>query len=255
MGTGIVAGCLATMRPLFQKLFYRAVHVTHAAVRHRRPSTSKSSMRVRMLKGRYSSSTSRSTSNKSFQDWKQSVDRSTSIYTTTCVGGPDLDLETADDYDYANRIQLAQIEEESNYPQDMWTNENDKARIWPYGDGISKVVDVKISVSRGQPMNGFWDNNGNDAIQVPEKARKNSRDDDGIPEWDRLPDLFLANQQVAGSARSVRSQRSRKGSRDEDIPEWDKLPDLILPERPGTGSGMSTRSGSGSRTLIRVTSK
>jgi hypothetical protein len=255
MGTGIIAGCLATMRPLFQKLFYRAVHVTHAAVRHRRPSTSNSSSRTRMLKGRNSGSTARCTTNKSFQDWKESVDRSTSTYTTTCVGGPDLDQEYVDDYENEYRLHLGQIDEEQEYSREIWSKGNEKARIWPYKEGISKVVDVEISVTRGRPMAGFWDRKVDDVIQEPEKARKNSRDDDSVAEWDRLPDMFLVNQPVASSARSIGSNRSRKGSRDEDIPEWDKLPDLILPEKLGTGGGRSTRSRSRSPPLIRVTSK
>ncbi|KAF2431531.1 hypothetical protein EJ08DRAFT_587012, partial [Tothia fuscella] len=43
MGTGIIAGCLATMRPLFSKILYRATNITRAAKGRKSPSPSKSS--------------------------------------------------------------------------------------------------------------------------------------------------------------------------------------------------------------------
>jgi hypothetical protein len=206
MGTGIVAGCLATMRPLFK----RAVHLTHAAGA-RGPQLS---TKVRLWKGKSaSSSTWHSESSKNFRAWKQSVDASTGTYTTSCVGGRDLDLEYAAALANNKELELEQIQEERENPKEAWSKDPVKTRIW---SGISKVVDVKISVSREQqPLSdtGSW-NQRMEAIQMPK--RSHSRDGDSLPEWDSLPDL---------------------------IPQ----------ERPD--SARSTRSGSKSPALIRVTSK
>jgi hypothetical protein len=215
MGTGIIAGCLATMRPLFKKLMYRAVHLTHAAGAV--PST-----RVRLWKGKSAtSSTWHSESSKNFRDWKQSIDTSSGTYTTSCVGGRDLDLEYAETFTDEKGVELVQIREETEYPKEVWSRDPVRSKIWPYGEGISKVVDVKISVSQEQPLpggSGSWDNRMAEAIQIPKKTRGGSRDEASTPEWDRLPDL-------------------------------------IPPERPGTGSSKTARSGSRSPPLIRVTSK
>jgi hypothetical protein len=220
MGTGIIAGCLATMRPLFKKFMYRAVHLTHAAARGPQPST-----KVRLWKGKSSASSStwHSESSKNFRDWKQSIDTSTGTYTTSCVGGRDLDLENSETLTDHNRLDLVQIREETEFPKEVWSKDPIKSRIWPFAgdDGISKIVDVRVSVSKEQQSFGnsmSWDQRMEDVIQFPQKTRTGSRDTDSIPEWDRLPDL-------------------------------------IPPERPGTSGGRSTRSGSRSPALIRITSK
>jgi hypothetical protein len=193
MGTGIIAGCLATMRPLFK----RAVHLTHpAAARGPAPSS-----KVRLWKGRSaSSSTWHSESSKNFRAWKQSIDTSTGTYTTSCVGGRDLDLEQAAALASSREMELEQIREEKEYPKEAWSKEPVKSRIW---SGISKVVDVKISVSREQQppsMSDSWDQRM-EVIQMPRRSR--SRDGDSIPDWDKLPDLIP--QERPGSARSIRS--------------------------------------------------
>jgi hypothetical protein len=220
MGTGIIAGCLATMRPLFKKLMYKAHNLTHAATHHRTTDTSR---RLWKLKPSTYGST-RTDTRRSFQEWKQSVDNGTSTYTTTCVGGHDLDdLADHDDEKGVNLVQIRDSERE--FPDDVWSKDPERARIWPFAvdAGISKTVDVQISVSQEQPMSGgLWGKRMEDIIQTPKKARHSGSDGDSIP-------------------------------------EWDKLPDLIMPSRPGSkGSGRSRR-GSGSRSksppLIRVTSR
>jgi hypothetical protein len=220
MGTGIIAGCLATMRPLFKKFMYRAVHFTHAAARGAQPSS-----KVRMWKGKSSASSStwHSESSKNFRAWKQSIDTSAGTYTTSCVGGRDLDLENAEALAEHKRLELTQMREEMQYPKEVWSKDPIKSRIWPFADdeGISKVVDVRISVDREQQefgSSGTWDKRMKDVIQMPQKSRTESRGGDSIP-------------------------------------EWDKLPDLIPQERPETGSSWSIRSGSKSPSLIRITSR
>jgi hypothetical protein len=118
-------------------------------------------------------------------------------------------------------MHLVQIREEKEYPEDIWNKDPERARIWPFaaGEGINKTVDVQVSVSEEQPFGGgLWGQRVEDVIQAPKKTRKGSRDDDSIP-------------------------------------EWDKLPDLILPSRPGTGGSNRSRSRSRSPPLIRVSSK
>lgn len=221
MGTGIIAGCLATMRPLFKKLVYKASHITHAATHRGTTGTSR-----RLWKAKPSAyNSTRTDSRRSFHEWKQSVDNGTGTYTTTCVGGHDLDdfADLADE----KGVSLVHIRDnEREFPEDVWSKDPERARIWPFAvdAGISKTVDVQISVSQEEPMRGgLWGKRMEDIIQTPKKARHSG---------------------------------SNSG---DSIPEWDKLPDLILPSRPGSKSSGRSRSGSGTRSksppLIRVTSR
>jgi hypothetical protein len=214
MGTGIIAGCLATMRPLFKKLVYKASHLTHGAT------TTNTARRLWKPKPSAYNST-RTDSRRSIHEWKQSTDIGTGTYTTTCVGGPDFD-----DFADEKGVSLVQIRDgEREFPDDVWSKDPERARIWPFAvdAGISKTVDVQISVSQEEPMSGgLWGKRMEDIIQSPKKAR-------------------------------------HSGSSGGSIPEWDKLPDLIMPSRPGSKSSGRSRSGSGGRSksppLIRVSSR
>lgn len=218
MSTGIIAGCLATMRPLFKKLMYRARHLTHVAT-HRDNGTS----RTGILRRKKTETTTVSKSQKSFNEWKRTVDSQT--YTTTIVGGADLESAEALADMEVKGASLIQIREETIYPKEVWSQDPVRARIWPYANDheITKTVDVTVQVSHeDEPwtsggLTGPWGKKMEELVQTPPKARKGSK---------------------------------------ESIPEWDKLPDLIPPSRDGSERG-TTRSRSRSRTppLVRITSK
>lgn len=218
MGTGIIAGCLATMRPLFKKLVYKASHLTT----NHRGTTDTSHGLWKPKPSAYNST--RTDSRKSIHEWKQSTDAGTGTYTSTCVGGHDLDdfADLADE----KGVSLVQIRDgEREFPDDVWSKDPERARIWPFAidAGISKTVDVQISVSQEEPMSGgLWGKRMEDIIQSPVKARHSGSDGDSIPEWDKLPDLIMP---------------SRSGSK-------------------GSGHGRSGSGGSSkSPPLIRVTSR
>jgi len=211
MATGIIAGCLATMRPLFKKLVYRARHLTHAAT-NRDNRTS----RTGILKGKKTETTSISQTQKTFNDWKRTLDSQT--HTTTCIGGPDLESAEAFADAEVKGASLIQIREEKTYPKEIWSQDPDRARIWPYADGreITKVVDVDVRVSHEeQPWTGggLWGKRMEDLIQSPAKAKRGSNDCDSIPEWDKLPDLIPPSRKGSESAEPGKPSRSRSRSR------------------------------------------
>ncbi|KAE9990961.1 hypothetical protein EG327_000674 [Venturia inaequalis] len=186
MGTGIIAGCLATMRPLFKKLVYKASPLSTS----HRGATDTSS---RLWKPKPSARSSTHTdSRKSLQDWKQNTDVGTGTFTTTIVGGVLDDLDDLDDEKGMGLVQIRDCERE--FPEDVWSTDPETSRIWPFAvdAGISKTVDVKISVSQEEPISGgLWGKRMEDIIQSPKQARHSGSSADSIPEWDRLPDLIM----------------------------------------------------------------
>lgn len=200
MGTGIIAGCLATMRPLFKKLVYKASHLTTS---HRKPTDT--SRRL------WKSKSSAYNSTQNFHEWKQSTDVGTGTFTTTCVGGI---LDDLDDLDDEKGMSLVQIRDgEREFPEEVWSKDPETSRIWPFAVDarISKTVDVEISVSKEGPMSGgLWGRRMEDIIQSPRKARHSGSIDDSIPEWDKMPDLIMPLRSGSkGSGRRRSGSRSR----------------------------------------------
>lgn len=192
MGTGIIAGCLATMRPVFKRLVYKASHLTTS---HRGPTDT--SRRLWKPKPSAYNPTQNS------HDWKQSTDVGTGTFTTTCVGGV---LDDLDDLDDEKGMSLVQIRDgEREFPEEVWSKDPKTSRIWPFAvdAGISKTVYVEISISKEVPMSGgLWGKRMEDIIQSPRKARHSGSSADSIPEWDKLPDLIMPSRSGSGRRRS-----------------------------------------------------
>lgn len=183
MGTGIIAGSLGTMRPLFKKLVYKASHLTN------RRGPTDTPRRLRTPQPSTNNST-RPGSCKSFHEWEQSTDVATGTFTTTCVGGVLYDLDEFDDQKSMGLVQLRDCERE--FPEETWSRDPEASRIWPFAvdAGISKTVDVQISVSQEESLSaGLWGKRMEDIIQSPERARYSVSSADGVSEWDRLPDM------------------------------------------------------------------
>lgn len=209
MGTGIIAGCLATMRPLFKKLVYKASHLTTS----HRGGANDISHRLWTPKSPTHNSM-RTDSRKSLQEWKKSTDAGNGTFTTTIVGGV---LDNVDNLDEEKGMGLVQLRDhEREFPEEVWSKDPETSRIWPFAidAGISKTVDVEISVSQEEPMGGgLWGKRMEDIIQSPRKARHSGSSADDIPEWDMLPDLIMPSRSASKDSGRGRSGSGSGGSR------------------------------------------
>lgn len=201
MATGIIAGSLATMRPLFKKIMYKARSITQVG-RTRNPSSSRDeNSKARMLyTGKRSIGSSSNKSQRSMAEWKNTVD--SSVYTTTVIGGNDLETaEALADLDERG-AQLINLRTQASFPtSDSWSPDTDRHRNWPFADetpnphSIHKTVQVEVRSSQddepwARAGGTAWGQKMQDLLKTPARVRKGSKDDDSIPEWDKLPDLI-----------------------------------------------------------------
>jgi hypothetical protein len=214
MATGIIAGSLATMRPLFKKIVYKARSITQVGKTRDNRGTGDENSRARILSRKKSSASSMSRSQKTISEWKQTMDSQT--YTTTCIGGHDLEsAERLADLDERG-AQLINLRGEQNYSNEIWSRDSERSQIWPYADeqSIHRMVQIEVRTSEDEPWaragGGLWDRRMEDILKTPPRVRKGSKGGDSIPEWDKLPDLIPSSRK--GSEDSHRRTRSRSKS-------------------------------------------
>jgi hypothetical protein len=209
IATGIIAGSLATMRPLYSKVAYKARTITQVAGRVRKDSRSNGQgSRARMLSRKQSYASSVSRSQKTITDWTKTVDAH-QTYTTTCFAGPD--------YDYAEG--LKDNEELANMRGGKLSRKpsSDENRVWPFTDdqSIHKTVQIEVRSSQEEEQpwagagSGKWSQRMEDLLKTPPRIRKGSRDDDSIPEWDRLPDLIPPSRKGSSDSQRIQHNESR----------------------------------------------
>ena len=175
------------MRPLYRKLAYKARNITQRTGKG--SLTNPQNSRARMLSDKKSYASS-SRSHRSVSDWSKAVDHQT--YTSTCFAGAE--------FDYAEGLQ--DDEELSRLPAEKSsrkTSSEGSKGGWNWaGDNASihKTVQIEVRSSQEdeQPWasagGGKWSQRMEDILRIPPKVRKGSRDEESIPEWDRLPDLI-----------------------------------------------------------------
>lgn len=203
IATGIIAGSLATMRPLITKVVVKVGAITQVRT-HKNSYTNGQSSRARMLSAKksYASSTT-SRSPKDLGDWSKTTNNS--MYTTTCFAGAD--------YEWAEA--LNENEEMKRLPKGGPSRKaSSESSRWPVRDDqtISKTVQIEVRSSQeeDQPWatagGGTWQHRMESILRTPPRIRKGSRDDDSIPEWDKLPDLITPDRK--GSQDSQSSERN-----------------------------------------------
>ncbi|KAF2396458.1 hypothetical protein EJ06DRAFT_240883 [Trichodelitschia bisporula] len=202
MGTGIIAGCLATMRPLFKRFMYRAAQLTSRT----NGTSSRSWLRSHR---KHPSRTNGS-------GWAYSTN---STFTTTCVGGKDVELGSPGDELHSV---FREEKDRRRFPAEVWSADPERAVIWPYSNhagprsvspavegaiSISKVVDVEVSVVGPDDL---WPVVR--GIQRPERAKSPPQMSGDVPEWERMPDLVTPEERGHGRKGSGGSSKSRGGS-------------------------------------------
>ncbi|QDS77659.1 hypothetical protein FKW77_002991 [Venturia effusa] len=185
MGTGIIAGSLATMRPIFKKIVYKANDLTancHGGIHSPR----------HWRKTKPSAYNSTHTDSRSEQEWKQSNDFWNGTFTATCVGGVLDDLDDLDDEKGSSLVQIRDCEREPS--EDNWSKGPETSRMWPLAVDarISRTVDVVISVSQEEPSKGdLWGGRMENVVRSPQKARHSGSSTESIPDWEMQPDLTM----------------------------------------------------------------
>lgn len=183
------------MRPLYSKMVYKARTITQVGKTRKNNHTKNQNSRARMLSRKKSYASSISRSQKTINDWSRTVDNQT--YTTTCFAGPD--------YDYAEA--LRDDEELSHLPAEKTSRKPSSggSRVWPFRHDqlIHRTVQIEVRSSQedDQPWasagGGKWSQRLEDILRTPPKVRKGSRDEDSVPERDRLPDLIPPSRKAA----------------------------------------------------------
>jgi len=218
LGTGIVAGSLATLRPLLKRLIRTTRnHITHVTRHDKRHPASKSSI-SKPTPVPHDLETLPSV----LRPW-ESVGESGGC-TTVCIGGSQTEQSPG-----ASR----------NKSVDFLTSEDyNRAAIWPFMEdsaGIAKIVDVQVSVSESSspisevdierhPLRqhkvvleggGLWGVRMEDKIRRPTTGTNHSRSP--TPEWERLPDLLpieeLRREMSKDSDKSEKSLMKEDSSR------------------------------------------
>jgi len=221
LGTGIVAGSLATLRPLLKRLIRTTRnHITHVAKHDKKQPTSKSSITHRPpVPDNLESLPS------VFRPWESAGE--SGGYTTVCVGGSQLDKSMAGSKNKSIDILLS--------------GDYNRAAIWPFVEdsaGIAKVVDVQVSISESpvspnseidierHPLRqhkvvleggGLWGVRMEDKIRRPDRsATRTSQTRSSTPEWERLPDLVKMEE--IKRKNSEESEKTGKSSNETDSP-------------------------------------
>lgn len=195
LGAGILAGSLATLRPLL-KILIRTTkhHMTHVTRPEKRSPTTKSFItKSSPVPANLESLPS------VFRPW-ESINESGG-YTTVCVGGSNYGKSGPNSQNKSIDI--------------LSTVDFDRTAIWPFVEdsaGIAKVVDVQVNISEPHsPANeidiekqhplrshkvvleggGLWGVRMEDKIRRPSASAQNTMHSrSSTPEWERLPDLL-----------------------------------------------------------------
>jgi len=145
-------------------------------------------------------------------------------FTATIVGGHEAERD----------LKMSLFGSRNRSTDMMSSSYNNRAAIWPYpGDteGISKVVDVQISISEPSPQDssphdsersssqqnspsdggGLWGVRMEDSIRRPNRSATFPHSRSLTPEWERLPD-FLQLQDI--TMRENRNRGIEPGSRE-----------------------------------------
>ncbi|KIW05020.1 hypothetical protein, variant 2 [Verruconis gallopava] len=210
MATGIIAGSLATMRPLFKRLMYKARTITQVGKTRKSGDTGHDASRTRMLSKKKSYGSSTSKSQNAMSMWSKSVDPNRS-YAATITGGCDHDdTDSLSDFDEERGAQLVNLRDENIYSKDIWSKDPERSRIWPFDDSqsIRKMVQVEVRSSQEseQPWAAAntesWNARMQAILRPPPRIRKGSKDDDSIPEWEKLPDLIPPSRKGSSDSQS-----------------------------------------------------
>ncbi|KAF2673665.1 hypothetical protein BT63DRAFT_410641 [Microthyrium microscopicum] len=210
LGTGIVAGSLATMRPLLKRMVRSTKnHLTHNRTGDGKKSYWKSS--ITKPQPIYDNPESLPSI---FRPW-ESVGESQG-YTTTVIGGSQLEKELKISQSSGSKSGSGSRDLSKNKSLDILASAeySDRAAIWPFIEdsaGIAKVVDVQVSVTesvdfdiemqspqrtyrRSEEGGGLWGLRFEDKIRKPERSPDEPHSRSSTPEWERLPDLFPATE-------------------------------------------------------------
>lgn len=156
LGMGIVACSLATLRPLFKKLFYSARHRISSVAGHTKRYSQAFIQRRGMTKrGTYPSHSDSFTSGESPTPWDNPTKSgAVGSHLASCYGGDEMQEDSV--YREEKKVHLIHVMKGQSIPDNIWSTDPEKAAIWPYDDGvgkpgpgeISKVVDVEVAVLR-----------------------------------------------------------------------------------------------------------
>jgi len=206
LGTGIVAGSLATLRPLFKRLFYSARHrVAHAADHAKRYSQAFMNKRLSLKNYRIGSFSFGG----SPTPWESPSKSRIATHSTSCYGPDEMKEESI--YREEKRMHLMHVRGSRNIPNNIWCTD---PAIWPYSEDIgqpgpgeiSKVVDVEVSVMRhvGSSEENLSSIEKPKELRKPEKAATRSCErltvmrpvpsQDELPMWERIPSVELQRQ-------------------------------------------------------------
>ena len=223
LGAGVVAGCLATLRPLYTKVSCNTRNLTSCtSVQIRRLHRSMRS-KQNMVEGQIycqpdTSASPSDSSTASSQAVKSGAQDK--VYLTSVFGGLDHDEEEAlEGFEFAKKVQ---DNDETRYPPSVWSTNPERAAIWPYAStervdrtslhhrGISRVVDIDVLVSNHP---GSASVHGIETSVLAGREGGNTSTsgnaDDGLPEWEKLPDLRLQKSPAGSRSGSRSSSRSR----------------------------------------------
>lgn len=156
LGMGIVASSLATLRPLFKKLFYSARNRFSSVAGHtKRYSQAIIQRRGSTKHGTYHSRTDSFTSGDSPTPWENPTKSgAVASHLASCYGPEEMQEDSM--YREEKKVHLIHVVKGQSIPDNIWSTDPEKAAIWPYADGmskpgpgeISKVVDVEVAVLR-----------------------------------------------------------------------------------------------------------
>ena len=206
LGIGIIAGSLATLRPLFKRLFYSARHrVAHAASHAKRYSQAFMNRRSFLKHDRSDSFSSGGT----LVPWENPTNTHIATNLTSCYGPDEINEENK--WREEKKMHLMHIKGNGSVPNNIWYADTEKVVTWPHledvtqpGPGeISKVVDVEVSVLRH--VGGSAESLGSvkklKKLKKPEKAARRSYEKlnvlmsapghDELRMWERVPSLEL----------------------------------------------------------------
>jgi len=208
LGTGIVAASLATLRPLFKRLFYGARHrVAYAAGHAKRYSQA-------FMNRRSSSKHDRSdsfSSGRTLVSWENPTNSFIATNSTSCYG-PD-EIKEENTYRDEKRIHLMHVRGKGSISNNIWWTDPEKAAALscseeakPGPGEISKVIDVEVNVLRqvDSSVESLISIEKPKKLRKPEKATRRSCEglivlrplpsQDELSIWERIPSVELQRQ-------------------------------------------------------------
>ena len=157
LGAGIVAGSLATLRPLFKRIFYSARHSwTHATTNAKRYSQAIVQRRASSRRGTFASHTDSFTSHSSPTPWENPTKSGVmASHAASCYKADEMKEEPV--HMQEKKVHLIHVMHDHRQSLNhMWSSDPEKHAGWGYqqpsagpGPGeIQKVVDVEVEVLR-----------------------------------------------------------------------------------------------------------